>query len=348
MTKDIFIDKDPLPEIPLISVILPIRNEQSYIIGTLEAINSQTYPPEFIEVIVADGQSNDQTVILVEKFATERSKFSVRLVNNKQRIFSTGFNEALKYAKGQVVVMLGGHSRISPTYLEQCVSYLIDTQADCVGGVINTHGDTPISESIALAMSTSFGVGGVAFRITKKNIVKEADTVAFGTYRKEVFDKIGVLDISLVRNQDDEFNYRLRKMGGKIVLVSSIRVDYSSRGNLIKLWKQYFQYGYWKVRVMQKHPAQMHLRQFVPPAFVAFLLSGGILALLNVTIVKLWLIVLISYIFISLFVSMNISRHDGWCHFARLPLIFATLHISYGLGFLIGLSIFANRWLDRK
>ncbi len=193
-------------------------------------------------------------------------------------------------------------------------------------------------------MSSNFGVGGSAFRtINDKSLI--VDTVAFPAYTRDAIERAGLFDEELVRNQDDEFNYRLRKLGGRILLASDIRSRYYSRSSARALWRQYFQYGYWKVRVMQKHRAQMCWRQFVPPIFVAALLLS--LAMMPFLGPAGWIFLLIVglYIIATLFASVLAVRKGAWRSLHMLPPIYATLHLSYGTGFIWGLIAFRNRWM---
>jgi len=156
--------------------------------------------------------------------------------------------------------------------------------ADCVGGPINTVCESERAEAISLAMSSRFGVGGVAFRVGCRSR-KYVDTVAFGAYTRDIIDRIGGLDEEFVRAQDDEFKTaRLRKLGGKILIAPEIRSRYTSRSSIGSLWQQYFQYGYWKVRVLQKHPRQMQFRHFVPAAFVGALLVSLVMMVIRPSI----------------------------------------------------------------
>jgi hypothetical protein len=177
------------------------------------------------------------------------------------------------------------------------------------------------------------------------------DTIAFPAYTRDIVERVGFFDEELVRNQDDDYNYRLRKIGAKVLLASDVRARYYSRSSIRSLWRQYFQYGYWKVRVMQKHPRQMRPRQFVPPLFVAALLLSLAAAPLSFIFGAwfAWPFVLApgSYALANLAASVLImvKRHD-WPLFWLLPIAFAILHVSFGLGFLVGLLKFRNRWGD--
>jgi cellulose synthase/poly-beta-1,6-N-acetylglucosamine synthase-like glycosyltransferase len=332
---------------PLISVIMPIRNESEFVERSLKAIVAQDYPSEKLEIIVVDGNSDDGSQEKVRKLISDNRNLKMQLLKNEKKIFSKGFNIGLRSAAGDVIFMIGGHTIIERDYLRKCLEYLEKEDAVCVGGVIETVGKDIESEAIAVGMSSLFGIGNVKFRLGNCRQVTEVDTVAFGAYRRDVFQKFGFIDEELVRNQDDELNYRIRKLGGKILLSPDIKSRYYSRSSLKKLWKQYFQYGFWKVRVLQKHPYQMSLRQFVPPAFVLSLILFGLLALVSAGAKVLFAAVLISYILANLTASVVTAAQRGWKHLPFLPSVFAILHVSYGLGFITGLLRFANRWGDK-
>jgi len=333
--------------VPFVSVILPIRNESRYIYRTLCAILTQDYPITQMEVIVVDGMSDDGTRSIVREIAVQHSENNLFLLDNIHFIFSTGFNLGLSQARGEIIIMMGGHTEIDSDYVHQCVTILENSEIDCVGGSLETIAETFMGQAIAIAMSSTFGVGGVAFRTTLKPGLQEVDTVAFGAYKLKTIEKCGPLDVEMIRNQDDEFNYRLREYGGKILFSPKIRSRYYSRSNLPSLWKQYHQYGLWKVRVLQKHPRQMRLRQFVPPVFVLTLLVSLFFALLPATR-PLSPFVPLLYLFVNLCASVITASKRGWQYLPLLPVTFAILHLSYGSGFLVGLFKFWNRWDDKK
>lgn len=322
---------------------MPVRNEAGYIERSLGSVLAQDYPPEQMEIIVADGMSTDQTRALIAGFQTRFPRLKV--IDNPGKIAPTGLNRAIAQASGDIIVRVDGHCEIAPDYLRRCVHYLQSGAADGVGGPIETIGETLSARVIATAMSSAFGVGGSAFR-TIKDQTMLTDTVAFPAYTRTIIERAGPYDEELVRNQDDEYNYRLRKLGAKILLAADVQSRYYSRSTFRKVFKQYYQYGYWKVRVLQKHPRQMSLRQFVPPAFVAALLAG----LLAASFLPLgaWLLagILGCYLLANLLASArSASKSDAFgSHLLLLPIVYTALHISYGLGFLVGLIKFAPRW----
>ena len=333
---------------PFVSVVMPVRNEEAYIERSLGSVLAQDYPPELLEVVVADGQSTDRTRELVRDLAQAAQAASrVRIVDNPRGIAPTALNLAIGEARGEVIVRVDGHCEIAPDYVRRCVGHLEDQDLAGVGGPIETVGETYLAQAVAVAMSSHFGVGGSAFR-TGRREATFVDTVAFPAYPRAVLEQAGPYDEDLVRNQDDEFNYRLRKAGGRLLLAPDVRSLYYSRATVKSLWRQYFQYGFWKVRVLQKHPRQMSPRQFVPPAFVAALSLSLLAAFVLPFGAKLLVAVVGAYLVANLGASILTAASPkttaGWRFLPLLPLLFATLHGGYGSGFLVGLVRFAGRW----
>lgn len=332
-------------EPPFVSIILPIRNEGKYLSRCLTKVFSQNYPGERIEVIVVDGMSSDTTQEIICSF--QQDHHNLKKIENEGKIVSKGMNAALGIAKGDIIIRVDGHCEISPEYVRNCVKHLLEDDVDGIGGSMNTIGETPLSDTIAIAMSSTFGVGGSAFR-TLSGKTRLVDTVPFPAYTRQIIQKVGAYDEELIRNQDDEYNYRIRERGGKILMSADVLSQYYSRGSLSKLWKQYYQYGYWKVRVLQKHPLQMSLRQFAPPLFVFSLFVSLLLLflfdwgwLLSVSIIG-------SYLIANFAAAILTASKKGWRHLYLLPVCYIILHISYGMGFLIGLVRFSHRWNDKK
>ncbi len=329
---------------PFVSVVMPIRNEAFHITRCLESVLAQSYPPNRLEVIVSDGVSTDATAEIVRSFQSRHP--NLQLVSNPGRIVPTGLNLALRQAKGEIIIRVDGHCEIAPDYVSRCVEHLTEGGADGVGGPVETVGGTPQARAIASAMSSGFGVGGSAFRTVKDRTLL-VDSVAFPAYTRAIMDRAGPFDEELVRNQDDEYNYRLRKLGAKILLAGDVRSRYYCRASFRSLWRQYFQYGYWKVRVMQKHPRQMKPRQFAPPLFAAALLTCLFAA--PFSFASRWVLVGVagSYVVANLAASILLAARREWRLLPYFPVTFAILHLAYGLGVFAGLVKFWNRWRDR-
>ena len=330
---------------PLVSVVLPIRNEERYIERSLDAVLKQSYPQDRLEVLVVDGMSTDATRSIVARYQEEYPH--VHLLDNPEKIVSFALNRALAAARGQVVIRVDGHCEIDRHYVRRCVDHLDRDGVVGVGGPIETIAETVVGRAIAVAMSSRFGVGGSRFR-TSGGKSLFVDTVPFPAYTREAVDRAGPFDEELVRDQDDEYNYRLRKLGGKLLLADDVRSRYYSRGSLGALGRQYFQYGYWKVRVMQKHPRQMSVRQFAPVCLIVSLAVS--LSIVPFHQIGWWMLAALagSYLAANLAASCLAVSKGAWPGGLLLPPIFAILHFSYGLGFLVGLIAFWNRWADKS
>jgi len=332
------------PKLPFVSVLMPVRNEVDFIERSLGSVLKQDYPHNRLEVIVADGESDDGTLDRVNKtaFGTD---ISIKIVKNPKKIAPCGLNAAIAEARGEIFVRVDGHCEIEPDYVANCVKPLTAGVADGVGGPIETIGIGPQAEAIAIAMSSKFGVGGSAFR-TESEREMYTDTVAFPGYTREIVERAGPFNEELVRNQDDEYNFRIRKLDGRILLSPDIRSKYYSRSTFKSLWSQYFQYGYWKVRVFQLYPRQMSVRHFVPLAFVVSLIVAGI----STFFPRIGAAPLVALICVYLAANLGaavMSCHQKIAVLPYLSLSFAILHIAYGFGFLVGLSAFSRNWLPR-
>jgi len=327
----------------MISIILPIRNEKHFIASTLDSILSQSV--DGIEIIIADGLSTDGTQEIIKAFQKENS--SIILIDNPEKIVSTGFNRALSKSTGEIIIRVDGHSIIHNDYVSKCKQQLNLKNCACVGGLIQPLGNSIISKIITLATSSKFGVGNSKFHYSINS--NWSDTVYLGAYKREVFEKIGGYDEELVRNQDDEFNFRLIQNGGKIWLDPSIKSSYNPRDSFTKLFKQYFQYGFYKIRVIQKRRGIASWRHVVPGLFVLNLLFGLSIFLFTGNSILI-LSLCIPYLSFSLFATIFelIKSRFNLLSVMMLPITFFILHISYGLGFLMGFIYFLHKWGDIK
>ena len=258
---------------PFVSIIVPCRNEERYIAKTIDSILANDYPKRKIEVLVVDGMSNDTTIDIIKSYCKEYP--FIKLLRNKHRTVPYALNMGIKKSKGDLIMISGAHSVYPQKYISILVSEIIRLNADAVGGMweIIPSNRTFNARIISILMSSPFAVGNIAYRIFKGTNIKEVDTVPFGCYRKKVFTKIGLFDEEFVRNQDDEFNLRLKKAKGKIFLIPTVKIKYFARDSFLKLFQLYYQYGYWKPKVIKKHKLPASIRHVIPPAFVLFLFS---------------------------------------------------------------------------
>ena len=330
-------------DFPFISIIIPIRNEEDKIFSTLNSIINQNYQSDRIEIIISDGCSYDNTINIIKEIASQDSR--IKIINNDYNIVSSGFNLGLNEAKGDIIVRVDGHCEISSNYISCCVALLKSKDADIVGGCIKTESNGIIGRAISIAQSSLFGVGGVKFRNSSCNTATYVDTLPFGAHCREVFSDIGGYDEEMIYNQDDEFNLRATIAGKKIWMDPSIITKYYSRSSYGKLFKQYFNYGCFKVRGIQKRKQVISIRHIIPSIFV-MVLSGAFI--LGYSLNQSWVSfsVFIFYLIINILSSIYISPKTS-----SIPMVFVSfwiLHLGYGLGFIWGLLKFASKWGDTE
>ena len=325
----------------IVSVICPVRNEELHIGSMLQTIASQELPPSVsLEVIVVDGDSTDGTVDVVRRFGEDHPTLELRLLHNPRRTVPYSLNAGLATARGRVVIRIDGHCSVPPGYITRCLQLLEETGADCVGGRVAAEGTTPWGRAIAAAQSSRFGVGGVAFRSADAE-PGEVDTLAFGAYRREVFERIGTFDVELTRNQDEEFNYRLRAGGGRIWLDPSLVFRYHNRSTLRGLWRQYLEYGKYKVLVYRKLRSVPRLRHAAPLALVAGLSTSGAVGILSD---RPWTGPAIAGAYVSgvvLAATGSAGRLDSDA--LRTAAAAICMHLAYGVGTAWGIVAFGFR-----
>jgi glycosyltransferase involved in cell wall biosynthesis len=317
-------------------VVVPCYNEERTIRLLLDAINRQTYPRANMEVILADGLSTDGTRQQVTLFQDEHPELAVRLVDNPKRVIPAGLNVALAAAAGEYIIRLDAHSMPAPEYVERCVSALRAGSGDNVGGVWEIRpGKTGwLAESIAVAAAHPLGVGDALYRFTTRAGL--VDTVPFGAFRRVTFEKIGKFDENLLTNEDYEFNARLRQAGGRVWLDPAIRSVYFARPGLGSLARQYFRYGYWKRQMLRRYAHTLRWRQALPPVFVLSLI--GLLLLAPWWNMAGWLLLaeVLVYLFALLVGSAPavLRAKKGPRLLLGVPAAIATMHLSWGTGFL--------------
>lgn len=323
-----------------ITVICPIFNECKYITSFIESILAQDYPRDKTEVFLIDGMSVDSTRKLVMSYA-EKYDF-IKILNNPEKIVPQALNIGIKASKGKIIIRMDAHSIYPLNYFSVLVDHLIQLNADNVGGVWNTlpANNTVICKSIAIASSHWFGVGNSLHKIGSKKIIK-TDTVPFGCFKREIFDRIGFFDNDLVRNQDDEFNARIIRNGGNIYLIPSVIIDYYARDSISKMAQMYFQYGLFKPLVLYKVGLPATARQFFPLLFVLTLIAGTFLSAFSTSI--LWVMVQIIFLYFSLSIFFSLFeaiKKRKIFLLLFLPYTFLVIHLSYGWGYFVGIIKF--------
>ncbi|MEO2047138.1 MAG: glycosyltransferase family 2 protein [Pirellulales bacterium] len=323
-------------ETPEVSIIIPCRNERQHIKACLDSVLCQQAPTGGLEVLIADGMSDDGTREFIREYAEGNE--SLRLVDNPRQITSTGLNAAIRAARGKIIVRMDAHTEYALDYVRQCVAVMKSKQVDNVGGAARTKGDGYLQSAIGAAFHSPFSTGGAGFH--QADYEGEVDTVVYGCWYRQKLLEVGLFDEELVRNQDDELNFRIRNMGGRLWQSRSIHSWYRPRGSLKSLFRQYLQYGYWKVRVIQKHRRPASVRQLIPVIFVLGVLLGWIVGQVHPTLKVTYWATLATYGITSLAFSIRTLTFAQWRLLPIMPVVFFVYHLSYGLGFTWGILDF--------
>lgn len=319
----------PAPH-PTITICLPIRNEEGDIAACLESILGMSLPAGHqFELLVLDGESSDRSREIVSEFAHRDPR--VRLLTNPARIQAAAFNLALAEARGRYFIRMDGHTLYDPDYVAESVRLLDETGAGNVGGVQRAAGRSWFSRAVAAAVSSPFAAGDARYR--HATTPGDTDTVYLGAWRTDTLRALGGMRETWAVNEDYELNVRLRATGGRVFLSPTIRSTYFVRGTPWRLARQYFRYGFWKVRTLLEHPRSLRWRQLVAPAFVLSLLAA---CWTIPTFGWLGAVHLLAYALTSLTMSVRVAARSGWDLLPLLPFVFLTIHVAWGSGFLVG------------
>jgi len=335
---------------PRVSVIIPCRNEESFIRATLESILRGTFDPEAIEVLVIDGDSSDATREIVSQLASTDAR--VRLLDNPRGLTPIALNIGIRAARGDIIVRVDAHSSYPPEYVATLVHALEATGADMVGGCVENvpSDDRLITHAIALATGSAFGTGS-RFRYQKRS--GSVDAVQLGCWRREVFDRIGMFDERLIRNQDNEHSSRIIRAGGRVYMTSEVSVRYHPRSSLRKLWKQASVTGMWNAFTEHLFPYTFRWRHFLPAVFFLGIVAALTSCALAVVIDARWFaataILAIPYAVVNLAVSTWLGvRHRRLSLVPAIALVFFLYHFSYGFGITKGwIFVLTGSWKDR-
>lgn len=351
--------------LPLISIIIPCRNEEKFIGKCLTSIILNDYPKDKLEVLVIDGMSEDGTREIVEKYVQQYP--FVRLLDNPNQITPCALNIGIKNARGEIIMIMSAHAIYEKEYISKCIKYLEEYDADNVGGIMVTlpREETIVGKAIISSLSSRFGVGNSAFRTGSKEI-RWVDTVFGGCYKREVFNKVGLFNEDLASTQDMEFNLRLKRAGGKILLHPDIVCYYYTRSDFKSFCKNNFRNGVWAILPFKyTNIMPVSLRHLVPLTFVLSLVgtlglwsllslvgSSGFLGLLSSLCLWLFFLIVGVYLLTNIYFSSKITlKEKNFKHLLIMPIIFATLHIGYGLGSVLGFAkcvISKQSWKNLK
>ncbi len=327
-------------DFPLISVVIPCYNEESTIAQVLDALYHQTYPRQRMEVIIADGRSTDKSRAIIQSYAETHPDLSIRLIDNPKRTTPAGLNAAIAYAKGTFIVRMDGHSVPPSDYIERLIALQLAGKGDNVGGIckICPRTDTPTAKVIARAWGHPLAVGDSWYR-RQDATPMYVDHVLFGTYRREIFARLGGFNEAIPTNEDYEMDVRIRLAGGKIWLDPSIQVVYYPPTTFGGLMKQFFRYGYRKLPTIWKYPSTLRWRQLLPPLYVLSVLVAVLIAPLWKVAGYLALALILPYVAVLIGAGVvDAWRYGKGYYLWALPVAIATIHWAWGLGFLTRLA----------
>jgi glycosyltransferase involved in cell wall biosynthesis/ubiquinone/menaquinone biosynthesis C-methylase UbiE len=326
--------KGPLEKLPKVTVVIPMMNEKAYIGKCLESILTQDYPHELVEILVVDGGSRDGSIEIVEGFVAGHE--NVRLLGGVGVNCPAAMNVGIRHAAGSVVAKVDAHGYIAKDFLSRSVDYLTRTEdVKCVGGFIEAVPETTIGKANALARCTRFGVGEGFYSSARE--ARFADTVQCGVYEKSTLEEVGLFDETLQFGEDEEINWRIRKGGYRIFVTPEIKFFYFPRSTFSGLFRQYFNYGRSRVRVIQKYPDFFRVKHAMPAMLTLFLFVTAMLSFVSNLFSILFVAGAAGYLSSSLYFSSLIGKRFGWRYFALLPFSFGALHLGYGSGFCCGM-----------
>jgi glycosyltransferase involved in cell wall biosynthesis len=312
-------------------MVVAMRNEEASIEACLASLAAQDYPEDLLQVVVYDGASTDRSVAIAQAFTAGRPGWEVR--SNPRRIQAAAWNAGIAAASGDVVGIVSGHAELGPGYVRRAVEALDRTQADMVGGPVRAIGDGAVGRAVAIAISTPFGVGGARHRYLTEPA--EVDTVFMGVCRRETWIRFP-FDETMVRNQDDELSYRLLDAGGRIVCDPAIESRYRNPSSFGAVWRQFFDYGRWKVPVLTAHPRQVRPRHLAPGALVIALLGGAVAGLHSRVARRIAVATVAVYASACVGAAIRYRDRQRPASAAILAAVYPILHLAYGSGMLAG------------
>jgi glycosyltransferase involved in cell wall biosynthesis len=318
---------------PAVSVVMPVVNEERHLAEAVDRVLAQGYPGE-LEVVIAVGPSSDRTASVAEDL--ERTHPCVHVVDNPTGRTPAGMNAAIRAARNDILVRVDGHGLLNPGYIQTAVRILSETGADNVGGVMAAEGTTPFQRAVALAMTSRLGIGGARFHTG--GAAGPAETVYLGVFRRATLERLGGFDETFLRAQDWELNHRIRSSGGLVWFSPELSVTYRPRSSWKALVYQFARTGRWRREVIRRYPATASARYLAPPAVVVLVAGGSVLGVVGLATGTAWLTAGLAlpagYLAAVVAGSVVLGRHEGPAVTARLPAVIATMHLTWGAGFL--------------
>ncbi len=325
--------------LPRVSIVMPVRNEAAWIDRSLSAVLRQDYPRHLAEILVAESDSDDGTAECLRRIVDSHPDHRIRLLENSERTPGAAMNLMIREATGDVIVRVDGHVEVAPDYVRRCVGLLQSGDALNVGGYISASGSGFVGRAIGIATGSFWGNGGARYRGRPASDPAYVDTVPFGAWRRETLARLGPFIEHWAANEDCEFNARILDAGGRILLDPAIRATYFPRHTLRSLARQYFRYGKLKCGVIAHHPRQLRARQVAPPLLVLTLLAPLPFVVAGDDGLSVLLFAPLGYLSAIGIASVHIALRSGHPLVACvLPAVFATLHLSYGIGAWLGMA----------
>jgi len=315
---------------PTVSIVIPMRNEEHFIADCLDSVLAGDFPQDRLEIVVVDGMSDDQSQVIVEHYSRQHP--FIKLLENPQRIQSAALNIGIREAKGEIIVRMDAHTIYAPDYVSKCISILLRSGATNVGGKQSPMGKNFSSQTIAATVSSPFAAGDAKYRYGSEEAW--VDTVFLGCWRRADLMRLGGFREDCGVNEDYELNYRLRASGGTILYSPEIKCTYFVRPSIMAVWRQYFKYGWSRIKTLNLHPASLRWRQMIPPMFVLGLFLSLIILPFKW---QIGIIIPLLYVVANLLASVHAARQAGFKYIILLPLVFAAIHIGWGSGFWYGL-----------
>jgi len=324
-----------------VSVVIPCYNEELFIGKALEQLTDQ-FDPNHYEIIIVDGMSSDGTRSEIQQFKQRHAGLTVRIVDNPARNIPTALNLGVDAAKGNIIARMDAHAVPPAGYIRRCVEVLSQTGVGVVGMPCNIRpgSHTLTAQAIASAVSHAFGIGDAKYRLSESQLAQESvDTVAFSCFRKSLWQELDGFNETLLTNEDYDFNYRVRRLGWQVILDRTGHCDYFARPTLDQLSQQYRRYGHWKAQMVKLHPRSIKWRHLVAPAFVA---SIVFLVLAGVFFRAAWLALglgLLLYFLLAVYFGFKVASRngEGLRMTLLMPVVFLTIHVSWGTSFILGL-----------
>ena len=324
-----------------VSIIIPILNEEKYIDKCIESILKQDYPREDMEAILIDGESQDNTLKIINEYI-EKYPF-IRVLNNPHKTVQYALNIGINGAVGKYIVRMDAHAEYANDYVSKCIEYLEKTKANNVGGPMIAKGKDDVQKVVAAAYHSPFALGGGKFHI--EGFEGYADTVFLGAFERQYLLDMGLYDERLPRSEDDDLNFRIAESGGKIYITPQIKSIYYPRNSYRLLFNQYYEYGLWKVAVIKKHKRPARISHLIPMLFVLYLVTFGILSFFFRPVFYIFASILALYVLLDAYFSFTNKYISKFTNKIRLMYVHFLLHLSYGLGFWQGIFKFmGTKW----